>query len=274
MSSGKYTVDNQMTIWSRIAQRVTVLTLGGALLLAATSCSGNEAITTTPGTERSDGSKLSTNASANNNTTAAVAESCTRDAQASIFRPANFSSLVNRSVLVVVGQVTNQSVDVLNLDRPASTPLPDPPPSTRVDHANVQLPPATKSLDTPKTALVTWVDSTINVESVLFAAQPDQQQPSLVVRTMADGPTCDRRDALPLKDRRYVLFLDTLDVAADGTQRYYTTGGSWSGRFTVDGETLQPDSPSGIAPSPASTQVAARELSALPGEIARARQPK
>ena len=51
-----------------------------------------------------------------------VAASCTQDAQVSIFRPTDFSSLVNRSVLVVVGHVTDQAAEVENFDTRATTP--------------------------------------------------------------------------------------------------------------------------------------------------------
>jgi hypothetical protein len=95
-----------------------------------------------------------------------------------------------------------------------------------------------------------------------------------VVRTVAEGPTCDRRDTLPLKDQQYVLFLNTADVAANGTERYYTIGGSWAGRLIVEGDRLRPDTPAGIGESPASTAVAGRQLSSLPADIAGARLPK
>ena len=240
-----------------LKQRLTTTLVVSIAVFA--SCSGDNQIATNAPTQT---------------VSPAVAANCTREAQVSIFRPADFSSLVNRSVLVVLGHVTDQSTAVEIFDTPASTPLPDPPPSTRVDEVNVQLPPTTKALDPATSFRVTWVDSTISVERTLFSAKPSESPSSIVVRTMAEGPTCDRRDALPLKDQRYVLFLNTADVDDRGTQRYYTIGGSWAGRLIVEGDMLRPDTPAGISASPASTAVAARQLSSLAADIAGARQPK
>lgn len=208
---------------------LAVLAIASAALLA--SCS--------------DGSEVKTSALTTTAAAQPVATSCTRDAQASIFRPADFSTLASRSVLVVVGHVVAQSVDVVNVGPP----------------------------ETPQSFQVTWVDSTFEVETVVFTADTVQRHSRVVVRTMAEGRTCDRLDALPLKDQRYVMFLDKIDDAPEGAQRYFTVGGSWSGRLTVDGEAMHSDAMEWVRLSPAATQVATRKLSDLVRDIAAARQP-
>ena len=84
-----------MATRSRIAQRVLALTLGGVSLLAATSCSGNEAITTTPGAEQSGPTRDCTNG---------------RDEFTTRLNPSALAELKQLSPLVVVGTATSQDV--------------------------------------------------------------------------------------------------------------------------------------------------------------------